>query len=110
MEKHIKVIYALLIVGFLSITVQLWIQTKAINDLNEKMVSNDFSFYLDKIAGCFFLVGCGVDEYAVDDEHKMREIYDHHGANFRVDERCLIIGVQIMVNVVMDLLMKQSDR
>ena len=39
MEKHIKVIYALLIVGFLSITVQLWIQTKAINDLNEKMES-----------------------------------------------------------------------
>ena len=39
MEKHIKVIYALLIVGFLSVTVQLWIQTKAINDLNEKMES-----------------------------------------------------------------------
>ena len=39
MEKHIKVIYALLVVGFLSITVQLWIQTKAINDLNEKMES-----------------------------------------------------------------------
>ena len=39
MEKHIKVIYALLIVGFLSITVQLWTQTKAINDLNEKMES-----------------------------------------------------------------------
>tara|TARA_B100001027_G_C16170955_1_gene286959 strand:+ start:628 stop:774 length:147 start_codon:yes stop_codon:yes gene_type:complete len=38
-EKHIKIIYALLIVGFLSITVQLWIQTKAINDLNEKMES-----------------------------------------------------------------------
>jgi|TARA_B100001989_G_C24078865_1_gene241369 hypothetical protein len=38
-EKHLKVIYALLIVGFLSITVQLWIQTKAINDLNEKMES-----------------------------------------------------------------------
>ncbi len=39
MEKHIKIIYALLVVGFLSITVQLWIQTKAINDLNEKMES-----------------------------------------------------------------------
>jgi hypothetical protein len=38
-EKHIKIIYALLVVGFLSITVQLWIQTKAINDLNEKMES-----------------------------------------------------------------------
>jgi len=39
MEKHIKIIYALLIVGFLSITVQLWIQTKTINELNDKMES-----------------------------------------------------------------------
>ena len=39
MEKHIKIIYALLIVGFLSITVQLWMQTKTINELNDKMES-----------------------------------------------------------------------
>tara|TARA_X000001036_G_scaffold59110_1_gene48886 strand:+ start:350 stop:496 length:147 start_codon:yes stop_codon:yes gene_type:complete len=39
MEKHIKIIYAMLIVGFLSITVQLWAQTKTINELNDKMES-----------------------------------------------------------------------
>ena len=39
MDKHIKTIYTLLIIGFLSISVQLWIQNKALNDLNTKMES-----------------------------------------------------------------------
>ena len=39
MEKHIKVLYGLLIVGFVSISIQLWLQTQAINDLNSKMES-----------------------------------------------------------------------
>ena len=37
MNKHIKTIYGLLIVGFLTLSIQLWFQTKAINDLNVKM-------------------------------------------------------------------------
>ena len=49
MEKHIKVIYALLIVGFLSITVQLWIQTKAINDLNEKMEGDKYNEFHNEV-------------------------------------------------------------
>ena len=37
MEKHIKTIYGLLIIGFLTISIQLWYQTKVIDDLNTKM-------------------------------------------------------------------------
>ena len=37
MEKHIKYLYGLMIVGFLSLSIQLWIQTDAINELNVKM-------------------------------------------------------------------------
>jgi hypothetical protein len=37
MDKHIKTIYGLLIIGFLTLSIQLWFQTKAINDLNTKM-------------------------------------------------------------------------
>ena len=37
MDKHIKTIYGLLIVGFLTLSIQLWFQTNAINDLNVKM-------------------------------------------------------------------------
>ena len=39
MDKHIKIIYGLLIVGFLSISAQLWMQNKTLNELNTKMES-----------------------------------------------------------------------
>lgn len=39
MDKHIKIIYSILIVGFVSLSIQVWIQTQTINDLNEKMES-----------------------------------------------------------------------
>ena len=34
MDKHIRTIYALLVVGFISLSVQLWLQSRAINELN----------------------------------------------------------------------------
>ncbi len=37
MDKHHKILYGLVIVGFLSLSVQLWLQTQAINELNVKM-------------------------------------------------------------------------
>ena len=37
MEKHIKILYGLVIVGFVSLSLQLWLQTQAIQELNVKM-------------------------------------------------------------------------
>ena len=37
MDKHIRTIYALLVVGFISLSVQLWLQSRAINELNIKL-------------------------------------------------------------------------
>ncbi|MDD9880376.1 MAG: hypothetical protein QF418_05300 [Candidatus Marinimicrobia bacterium] len=39
MEKHIKILYGLVIVGFVSLSLQLWLQTQAIQELNVKMES-----------------------------------------------------------------------
>jgi hypothetical protein len=39
MDKHVKIIYSILIVGFLSISAQLWMQNKVLDDLNTKMES-----------------------------------------------------------------------
>ncbi len=39
MDKHIKIIYVILIIGFLSISTQLWMQNKALDELNTKMES-----------------------------------------------------------------------
>ena len=38
MDKHIKIIYGLLIVGFLSISAQLWLQNKTLIEVNTKMI------------------------------------------------------------------------
>jgi len=80
------------------------------------MAAEDFSFYLNERPGCYFFVGCGVDEYEGDDAKNMDDgddkkvkIYAHHTPTFRVDERCLLIGVQIMVNLVMELLSKPKQ-
>lgn len=39
MEKHIKILYALVIVGFLSVMVQLWFQAQTLNILRIKIES-----------------------------------------------------------------------
>merc|ERR1712228_429683 len=92
------------------------------------MAAEDFSFYLNKqgVKGCFFFIGCGVDENEGDENkenvladaphkiakniedgnEKKAKIYAHHTANFKVDERCLVVGVQIMVNLIMELMTK----
>lgn len=39
MQKHIKILYALVIAGFLSLTAQLWFQAKTLNELKIKIES-----------------------------------------------------------------------
>merc|ERR1711994_653046 len=84
------------------------------------MAAEDFSFYLNykDVGGCFFFVGCGVDENEKDKtplkiakniedgDEKKAKIYAHHTVDFRVDERCLVVGVQIVINLIMDLMAK----
>ena len=43
------------------------------------------------------MVGCGVNDGT-------NNIYPHHKPDFKVDEKCLVAGVQIFVNLVLDLL------
>ncbi len=37
MEKHIKILYGLVIVGFVSLSLQIWLQTQVIQELTVKM-------------------------------------------------------------------------
>lgn len=61
------------------------------------MISEDFSEFSEKKPGCFFLLGCGVD-------NDKNVIYSHHDPKFRVNEKCLAAGVQIFVNLLEKLL------
>jgi amidohydrolase len=58
------------------------------------LVAEDFSYFLEGRPGCFFLLGG-----APEGEH-----VHHHTPEFRIDERCLPIGYQVMAAAVTRLL------
>jgi len=64
------------------------------------MGGEDFSYYLQKIPGCFFFVG------SAPNDQKLFET-PHHCSHFTMDERALLIGPSIYLNLVDDLLGKQ---
>jgi amidohydrolase len=58
------------------------------------MVGEDFAYFLEARPGCFFLLGGAPDGPRV----------VHHTPQFRIDERCLIIGYRVMGAAVLRLL------
>lgn len=58
------------------------------------MVGEDVSYFLEARPGCFFLVGGAPEGGPV----------LHHTAEFRIDERCLPIGLRVMSGAVLRLL------
>ena len=61
------------------------------------MGGEDFSYYLEKIPGCFFFVG------SAPNDQKLFET-PHHCSHFTMDERALLVGPSIYLNLVDDLL------
>ena len=57
------------------------------------MVGEDFAYFLEARPGCFFLLGGAPEGDPV----------VHHTAEFRVDERCLPIGLRVMAAAVLRL-------
>ena len=61
------------------------------------MGGEDFSYYLQKTPGCFFFVG------SAPNDQKLFET-PHHCSHFTMDERALLVGPSIYLNLVDDLL------
>ncbi len=62
------------------------------------MGGEDFSFFLQRVPGCFYLIGSMNVEKGLDKPH--------HSPYFDIDEDCLPIGVEMHVQVVRSLLCK----
>jgi len=60
------------------------------------MGSEDFSFILEKVPGCFFFIGSANHEKGLD--------ASHHHPKFDIDETALPMGVALMTAAVMDIL------
>lgn len=63
------------------------------------MGGEDFSFYLQKVPGCFFFLGS-----APEDSKPMS--FPHHSSNFDINENALLIGSSIFVQLIEDILGK----
>ena len=61
------------------------------------MGGEDFSYYLEKIPGCFYFVGSA----PIDKEPLS---IPHHCSHFHIDENALLIGSSTFVKIIEDLL------
>ena len=61
------------------------------------MAAEDFSYYLQKVSGCFFFIG------SAPDETKLLST-PHHCSHFDIDERALSVGASVYLNLVYDIL------
>ncbi len=65
------------------------------------MGGEDFSYYAQKIPGCFFFVG------SAPENQPFRSV-PHHCSHFDIDERALLVGASIFVQLIEDQLMKKN--
>lgn len=68
------------------------------HEIKPFMSSEDFSYYLKKVPGCFIFIGVGNIEKGI--------IYPQHHPKYDIDERALSYGVQIMSSAALKLLSK----
>lgn len=54
--------------------------------------SEDFAYYLEKIPGCFFYIGC--------QPKNAKEVYFNHHPKFNIDEDALIVAAKAVAEVV----------
>ena len=62
------------------------------------MGGEDFSYFLQKVPGCYFLIGSAPQD-------KKPLSVPHHCSHFDIDERALLIGSSVYLQLVDDLLM-----
>ena len=61
------------------------------------MGGEDFAYYLQKVPGCFFFVGSAPNE---------KELFEtpHHCSHFNMDEKALLIGSSVYLNLIDDIM------
>ena len=63
------------------------------------MGAEDFSYFLQKVPGCYFLIGSAP-------EGREPLSVPHHCSHFDIDERALLVGSSVYLQLIDDLLMK----
>eukprot|EP01084_Bolivina_argentea_P077569 140756_1 len=72
-------------------------------DCDPSSASEDFSEYLLKRPGAYFFVGAQLENGRKDGMGA-----SHHTSTFKIDERCMIIGCQMFIQIITDILGKNE--
>ncbi|HVC40740.1 MAG TPA: amidohydrolase [Candidatus Saccharimonadales bacterium] len=67
-----------------------------VENSNPVTVGDDMAFMLERVPGCYFLVGAGDAERGT--------LVPHHHAEFDIDEACLAVGTETMVRAALAVL------
>ena len=62
------------------------------------MGAEDFSYFLQEVPGTYFLVG------SAQEDHEPLSV-PHHCSNFDIDERALLVGSSVYLQLIDDLLL-----
>ena len=74
----------------------------AINGIQKPYLSmggEDFSYFIQKIPGCFFFLGSNPNKNKINTPH--------HCSHFNINEKALILGTSVFVQLIEDLLIKE---
>ena len=75
-------------------------------DCEPSSASEDFSYYLLQRNGAFFFVGAQLKGYGEGDGEMGAS---HHTSTFKIDERCMVIGCQMFIEIVTNLLCNNNS-
>lgn len=65
---------------------------KVTHGTDPSMASEDFSYFLEKIPGCYFFIGNGLEQGAI------------HSAQYKFNDEIIPIAAEVMAQVAMDYL------
>jgi amidohydrolase len=71
-------------------------------EVPKRMGAEDFSFYQQVIPGCFLRLGSGNKAKGI--------VAEGHTPEFDIDEECLVAGVKVMTNVLLDFLEQANNQ
>ena len=67
-----------------------------VENANPVTVGDDMAFMLERVPGCYYLVGAGDADHGT--------LIPHHHAEFDIDETCLAVGTETMVRAALAVL------
>ncbi len=88
-------------VNYAKKSAQKFIDPENIVAIEKQFGSEDVALFFQKVPGCYIILGSGNTATGLNQPH--------HNSKFDIDERCLITGVKIAVDMILSFLTQKND-